>query len=155
MRKLILAGVVASLLISAPVASANIEVGKSIAGISLGMTEQQVVATFGPPKKTTSSKDEITGQQVRQLEYNSALVDISNDAVILVATRSKKEKTSSGIGPGSTEKKLKKKIKGIKCSGKKLRVCAKGSGKPGTVVTAFSISKSKKVTAVFIGLVLD
>jgi hypothetical protein len=155
MRKLILAGVVASLLVAAPVASANIVVGKSIAGVSLGMTEQQVITTLGPAKKTTNSTDEITGQPVTELAYNTAVVDISNGSVILIATRSKKEKTANGVGVGTTEKKLKQKIKGVKCAGKKVRICVKGSGKSGTVVTAFSISKSKKVTFIVIGLVLD
>ena len=155
MRKLILAGVAASLLVAAPVASANIVVDKSIAGVALGMTEAQVVAVVGPPKKTADSKDQITGQPVRELVYNSMYVQILNGSVVAVSSVSKKEKTSSGAGVGMKEKSLKKKIKGLKCSGSKNRICAKGSGKPGTVTTAFSITKSKKVRAVVIGIVID
>lgn len=155
MRKLILAGVVASLLVAAPVASANIVVGKSIAGVSLGMTEAQVVAVIGPAKATRDTKDEITGQPVRELEYNSMYVQVMNGSVILVSSVSKKEKTSNGAGVGMKERTLKKKVKGLKCSGAKNRICFKGSGKPGTVSTAFSMTKSKKVRGVVIGIVLD
>jgi hypothetical protein len=101
MRKLILAGVAASLLIAAPVASANIVVGKSIGGVALGMTEQQVIAIVGPAKATTDSKDQITGQPVRELEYNSMYVQILNNSVVLVSSVSKKEKTANGAGVGT------------------------------------------------------
>jgi hypothetical protein len=155
MRKLILAGVAASLLVTAPSASANIVVDKSIAGVALAMTEAQVVAVVGPPKRTSDSKDKITGQPMRELEYNSMYVQVMNGSVILVSSVSKKEKTPNGAGVGMKEKTLKKKIKGLKCSGKKVRICSKGSGKPGTVTTAFSMTKSKKVRGVVIGIVLD
>jgi hypothetical protein len=155
MRKLILAGVVASLLVAAPAASAKIVVGKSIGGVAIGMTEAQVIAIVGPAKATTESKDEITGQPVRELAYNSMYVQVMNGTVILVSSVSKKEKTANGAGVGMKEKTLKKRIKGLKCSGKKVRICMKGSGKPGTVTTAFSMTKSKKVRGVLIGVVLD
>lgn len=155
MRKLILAGVVASLLAAAPVASAKIVVGKSIAGVALGMTEAQVVAVVGPAKSTTDTTDKISGQPVRELVYNSMYVQIMNGSLVLVTSVAKKEKTANGVGVGTKEKTLKKKVKGLKCAGKKQRICAKGSGKPGTVTTAFGITKGKKVGTVVIGLVID
>ena len=155
MRKLILAGAVASMLVVVPSASASIVINQSIAGVAIGMTQAQVVATLGPAKATTTSTDKTTGQPVISLEYNTAIVDLMADKVVFVTTVSRSEKTANGVGVGVKEKTLRKKVKGLKCAGKKRRLCVKGSGKPGTTGTIFTISKSKKVTSVSVAVVLD
>lgn len=156
MRKLILAGAVASMLAAAPSASATIVVNQSIAGVSLGMTQAQVVATLGPPKATTTSTDKATGQPVVSLTYNSAGVDLIGDKAVAIGSSSRSEKTANGAGVGTKEKTLRKKVKGLRCSGKKFRQCVKGSGRPGTPLTSFIInSKTKKVRGVLVGIVID
>jgi hypothetical protein len=154
MRKLILAGVATALLIAAPVASANIVIGKSIGGLRLGIAENDVVATIGQPVKATDGTDQVTGQPTRTLDYDKYEVGLTGGVVTFIDTIDKSQKTSNGVRVGITEKKLKKKVKGLKCFGKKKRFCAKGNPKPGGTITSFTIRK-KKVVIISLDLVVD
>ena len=156
MRKLAVLTTLVAFAVIAPSAGAKIVVQKSIAGVTMGVTENDVVATLGQPPKVTTSTDKVTGQPVRELDYGNTNVSLTGGVVTFVATKSKKEKTANGVAVGTSEKSLKKKVKGLKCTGKgSNRSCTKGSFSPGKTVTLFGISKSKKVNVISIGIVVD
>ena len=76
--------------------------------------------------------------------------------VVNLSTTSRKERTSGGIGVGSSERALAAKLKGERCVTQLgYRHCYLGNWKPGYVVTDFSISKSGRVTRITLGLVID
>ena len=149
-----------ALLLLVSSASATIVVQKSIAGVKLGMTEAKVKSVLGSPTKARSGKDAITGQPSRTLTYGKTTVYLIGQ-VMYVRTTSATEKTSGGVGVGSTETVLKQKVKSVKCSTTKsgkvsYRICSIGKGLPGQVVTTFGIStKTKKIESVLVGRVVD
>ena len=76
--------------------------------------------------------------------------------VVNLTTTSRNERTSGGIGVGSSEKQLTTKLVGERCVTELgYRHCYLGKWLPRFVVTDFSISKSGRVTQVTLGLVID
>lgn len=82
---------------------------------------------------------------------------IGNTApVVNLTTTSRNERTSGGIGVGSTEGQLAAKLVGERCVTELgYRHCYLGKRSAGFVVTDFSISKSRRVTRITLGLVVD
>lgn len=157
MRKLAVLTTLLAFAVIAPVASADIVIGKSIAGVRLGIAETDVVATLGQPVRATDDgTDKITGQPLRTLEYAKTRVGLTGGVVSYVDTIDKSQKTSTGARVGISEKSLRKKVKGLKCQGKgNKRFCYRGKITPGKTITSFTISKSKKVRVISLDLVID
>jgi hypothetical protein len=157
-RKLALAAAVGAALVAVPTATAKIVVQKSIAGVALGVTENEVIARLGQPKKISVMSDpDNSARSARTLKYGDTEVWIAVEpeapgVVSLITTRSKREKTANGVRVGISENALRKKVKGLHCSAYNSgRQCLKGSGEPGTVFTAFLLERKKKVTKILIG----
>jgi hypothetical protein len=73
-----------------------------------------------------------------------------------MSTTSKKERTSKGVGVGSTEASVKKNVPKVKCVTEfGTRHCHVGEFLAGKVVTDFFISKKHRVKRVVIGRVID
>jgi hypothetical protein len=144
----------AALLLLAPVAQAKIVVQKSIAGVSLGMTAAQVRNVLGAPRSVSYPKDEIQGSFKH---YDYGLTDVlitrgTSGAVFAVTTSGRAERTSSGIGVGSTRAALKRAFSAVTCQN---RYCSIGVAKPGKTVTSFFLSPTFKITRVSLGIVID
>ncbi|MTD43120.1 hypothetical protein GKE82_02060 [Conexibacter sp. W3-3-2] len=155
-----LAALTAAGALAATPAGADLVVQQSLAGISPGMTRAQVEAVLGAPQRVTTRPDDIMGSY-DELRYGLTTVSISGGeegSVFSISTTSKKQRTSSGVGVGTTEKTLRRKVRGLRCStyAGRFRICMVGRLTPGQTVTDFRIGKtSKKVVSIQLGLVID
>ena len=131
----------------------------SIRGVKVGMTYAQVLDKLGQPGSNRATTHPILGQ-TRTLGYGQLTVTIDGRAgtslVTSVMTVSRSDRTSSGLGVGSTEKQLRAGLKGLKCeTSLGYRTCRLGVLRAGRLVTDFSISRGGKVKRISLGRVLD
>ena len=99
-RKFLVVPIAAAALgIGASVAHANIVVGKSIHGVALGQTKAQVAKILHVSKKIQKTNDWSPG--TIRVHFSKGRVDH------LLYARDKGDKTSKGIGLGSTREQLK------------------------------------------------
>ncbi len=112
-------------LVLAPVAAAKIVVRESIAGVKLGMTAAQVRAALGKPHHITYRPDQIEGS-VKIFDYGATDVVLTRGPtaqVLRVKTTTRRERTSKGIGVGSTRAAIKRAYPAANCVD---RICALG-----------------------------
>jgi hypothetical protein len=142
----------------ASVAVASIVIQKSIAGVRLGVSENDVVATLGQPRHTTNlgSSGNPAGQPQKALDYGLTDVTITGGVVTEVKTTSQWQKTSNNVRVGISETALRSKVAGLSCHGSGYRrFCIKGALLPGKPITTFSISAKKKVKAISLATIID
>jgi hypothetical protein len=144
-RRWILAGgaTLASLLAPAAGAEARIVVNHSVAGIELGMTAKEVVARLGRPTLSTVEKG------ARNLVYGrrGLVVTLSRSRVVIVATRSRGERTRDGVGVGSSVQSVRRRVAGVRCGEKAgVAFCRTGSIRAGRRSTTFQIESRSVVT---------
>ena len=92
-----------------------------IAGVKIGMNEDEVRATLGKPTKVGSE-----GGGTRRLDYRRRKLNVLlyRGAVIRVRTTSRAQRTPSGIGAGVSEAAARRKLRGERCStAEGTRVC--------------------------------
>jgi hypothetical protein len=140
--------------LAAVVAAATIVQQHGMAGVELGMTGKAVVAKLGKPAKITHGngpQGAYTSFCYRGLELTFAF----NAGLSQILTRSRTERTSRGVGVGSTRNDLATKIRGVRCvteSG--YEHCYVGRWSGGQIITDFSIANGR-VTRVVVGRILD
>lgn len=159
---------------------AGIEIGVGMAGVEIGMTQGQVRNRLGKPRK--SFKVQAAFGPGRLVLYRYPKLDVEfwrgaprtpsgskppdkRQRVASMVTTRKSERTSKGIGVGSTERQVKRNVAGVKCEnlefdGKTYRNCHVGSYRckpPSWVlgdlpcrVTAFVLER-KRVARVQVG----
>lgn len=139
-----------AMLVAAGSAHAAIVPGKSIAGVKLLMTQQQVKNLLGEPGETITGSNEFGEFTV--FKYRRLRVTFQGNAnVTAVKTTRRSERTSKGIGVGSTRAQVKKRVTGVVCE---RRICTKGRLQPGRRVTVFRLFH-RRVTSVLVGFVID
>jgi hypothetical protein len=135
-------------------ALARIVPQRGIAGANLDMTQAQVRAKLGAPDSVTYPKSPIFGRYTTW-HYGGTTVDMfrtQDRKVFNLSTISKSEKTSSGVGVGSTTAAVKSGVNGARCD---QRHCWVGRFEGGRKVTDFQLSAKGRVTRVTVGYVLD
>jgi hypothetical protein len=146
---------VALILIALPAsASARIVPQRGIGGANLDMTQVQLQAKRGKPDKVAQPKSPIFGRYTTWF-YGGTSVDMFNTGdrkVFNVSTTSKSEKTSSGVGVGSTVAAVKKGVPRVHCD---QHHCWVGRFEGGRKVTDFQLSAKGRVMRITIGYVLD
>lgn len=155
-------GAAAALLVAVPVAGALIVPQSSIRGVKLGMTRAEVTAKLGEPNEKRTRRNELIGKYV-ELRYGRTVFSLYRDSdgyegtVFNMTTRSRAEKTKSGVGVGSSERAVRRGVKNARCMTEfGRRTCTVGKLRPGRKVTTFDISrKGGKVTRVSTGFVID
>ena len=147
MRGLKAAAACTLLLVTASLATASgawasIVVGQGIAGLKLGDTEAQVAGALGAPtlQQTPNSQGEVEWNYAK-LPLAGA-VGFANGELVGMWTSSKAQKTSKGVGVGSSLSKVKQAYPGIKCS-------TGPFGPKSVVCTLRSTYKGRRVETVF------
>src|SRR5688572_24858405 len=100
-------------LLVAGTASARIVAFKSVAGIELGTSESDVRDELGDPNSVRQGP--ITGTRTFVYKRRKLEVMIDDGRVGSLLTRSRGERTSNGLGVGTSEKTLKRKLRGERC----------------------------------------
>jgi hypothetical protein len=121
------------------------------------MSQQQVRDKLGAPDRVARRRSPIFGKYT-QWFYGLTRVDMFRGAgahVFNVTTTSDSERTSSGIGVGSTRAEVAQEVKRVRC--RKLSGnwdCWVGNFNPGARVTDFAFANGV-VTRVTLGYVID
>lgn len=156
MRRRALLFVLLAALVVVPAGAATIVINKGIGGVRLGMTQPMVRGAIGDPAKRQTGTNDFGPYTI--LTYKQPAIRITfqgNVGATAIVTTSRSERTSRGIGVGSTEAAVKAKVAGVKCKTEPgLRHCWVGAFLPGRTVTDFWIRKGR-VSRVVVGIVID
>jgi hypothetical protein len=150
------AGVAAAVLVTAAPAAAVIRPQKGMAGVRLGMTQQEMKDVLGTPTRVKQGQNDF-GPYTQFLYPHSITVTFQgNRRVTGISTKGRTERTERGVGVGSRETVVRAKVGHVRCETiVHARTCHVGSFAPGHRVTVFLISKSGRVATVTVGFVLD
>jgi len=156
---LITASAIAFFASAAPARIQSLVPQQSLRGLKIGMVASQVRAVAGAPSSNKVVSHPLLGK-TRRMRFGKVEVTFrgtsGNAPVVNLSTTSRSERTSGGIGVGSSEKQLATKLVGERCLTELgYRHCYLGKWTPGFVVTDFSVSKSGRVTRITLGLVID
>ena len=148
------AALVTGALVAAPAASGLIVVQQGIRSVELEMTRAQVRAKLGAPVKVNRGTNEF-GPWV-EFVYSGLRVNFQGGrTVTAVSTAAHSQRTAGGVGPGSTEARVRARIRGVRCRTEfGSRHCWVGRFLPGRRVTDFFI-RNGRVTRVTVGFVID
>ena len=136
-------------------AEALIQVDRGIAGARLGNSRAEVRAALGRPASIRTGTNDF-GRFV-QYRYRGGINVIfqGRREVSTVSTSGRGDRTARGVGVGSTEARVKARVRGVRCETiAGFRSCHTGRFTVGEVVTDFLI-RNGKVTRVSIGRVFD
>lgn len=144
-----------TLALAAPAAAALVP-QRSLAGVKLGMTEAEVKAVKGEPDEVDHPQHPIAGEVI---EYRYGLTYVTifpQSGVMTVTTTSKRERTSTGVGVGSTVRQVKRGIPRIRCVREfGIHHCYRGEFRAGRVVTNLTIGRRGTVRRITLGRVID
>ena len=137
-----------------------IVVQSSIRGVWLGMDAKRVreVMRKRPDKSRTDSHPIV--QRTRTWRFGRLRVVFdgvkSSSRVISVSTTGRKDRTTRGVGVGSKEATVRRRVRGAKCRTEYgYRSCSVGKATAGQAMTDFAISRRGRVSRVTLARVLD
>jgi hypothetical protein len=144
-------------LVLASSAGASIVIGKSIGGLKLGMTMTQAKQKLQATPTTKTYTHPIAGPTTDLTWQGITATFAGNTRVTNVNTTLPTERTSNGLGVGSTIAAVKSGLTGEVCEGTAgTTICHVGKLVAGARVTTFWIRNSTgRVTQVGVGLVID
>jgi hypothetical protein len=149
-------GLLVSVLLTAS-AGATIVPQRGMEGVRIGLRQPQLRAHLGRAAHARRLRDD-AGQRYLELRYVHPVrltVKLYGGAVTEVSTTDPRERTRAGVGVGSTERQVLRKVPHVRCrTEQRRRHCLVGAFKPGHVVTDFSV-RGGRVKLVTLGLVLD
>lgn len=152
MRWLLVVVAAVSLLVAAG-AEATIIVQRGIAGVELHMTRVQVRSILGKPTRTRTGRN-LMGPFTQFVYPRVTVVFQRGPRVTALTTSSPLERTQAGVGAGSTESELHRRVPHVACySWKGRRDCILGKYRPDRTVTVFTIKRGR-VSNVIVGVVL-
>ena len=156
---LITASAIALFASAAPARVQSLVPQQSLRGLKIGMVASQVRAVAGTQSINKIVSHPLLGK-TRRMRFGKVEVTFrctsATAPVVNLTTTSRSERTSGGIGVGSSERALAAKLTGERCVTELgYRHCYLGKWRAGFVVTDFSISKAGRVTQVSLGLVID
>lgn len=139
-----------ALLCAAPAAATPVQPrvvpGEGIAGVSLGMTRAEVRAQLGRPARVRRAGEQgVDATQVTLWTFHAYRLVVGFQAhgprVTSVTTSSGAPRTREGVGVGTSERSLRERLRGERCSGRRgeRRVCILGRVAVGRPVTEFLI----------------
>ena len=141
--------------VTAPAAHAAIRPQIGMAGVRLHMTREQVRAALGAPRTVHHLRNDF-GPFTEYLYPHAVRVSFqSGSRVTAIDTTGRHERTSRGVGVGSTERTVRSKVAHVRCetiSG--IRSCHVGAFRAGRRVTDFLMRRGR-VVRVTVGFVID
>lgn len=146
--------VLAPLVAAAP-ASALIQVDKGIAGARLGNTQAQVRAALGRPASVRNGTNDFGPFTTFRYRGGISVNFQGRASVSSVSTNGRGDRTARGVGVGSRESTVRRRVRGVKCETVAgIRSCHSHEFRVGQVVTDFLIRRGR-VTRVTVGRVID
>jgi hypothetical protein len=151
------------LALAAP-AGAVIVPGKGMAGVQLQDCQEEVIEVLGPPDKTFGKEDVFGFVSTYTYVQRGLKLDFRRgpgECLVLSSIRTTKaaERTKEGVGKGTKQKALRRKLKGEKCrtfrQPKRIRICWLGSFTPSKPITEFRIDSKGRVNNVRVATVID
>jgi len=136
-------------------ASALVQVDRGIAGARLGSTRAEVRAALGPPRTARSGTNDF-GTFSRWTYRGGITVLFQGRAeVSSVSTTGRGDRTARGVGVGSSERAVRRRVRGIRCETiAGFRSCHTGRFTAGEIITDFLL-RGGTVRRVSVGRVLD
>jgi hypothetical protein len=138
-------------LAAAAPAQARIVPGRSMAGVRLGMSQERVLQILGSPDTDFTYRSGLTtyAYKSRRLRVTFAPGRSTNN-VFMLFTSGREERTKQGIGVGSKESTLRRRLHGEHCGNfRDGRFCLLGGGGEGTQPeTQFKINRRYRVASV-------
>jgi hypothetical protein len=141
---------------AAPVGGPTILLQHGMAGVRLGMSEDQARAALGPGVTTRRGASDF-GPYLQLLSRSRGLTVTLQGArrVTNLSTTGRALRTAAGIGVGSSEREVRRRVRGVRCAvvvG--TRLCTLGRAEPGRTVSDFFI-RAGRVSRVNVGYVID
>ena len=136
-------------------AEALIQVDRGIAGARLGNSRAEVRAALGRPASIRTGTNDF-GRFV-QYRYRGGINVIfqGRREVSTVSTSGRGDRTARGVGVGSTEARVKARVRGVRCETiAGFRSCHTGRFTAGEIITDFQLRRGT-VRRVSVGRVLD
>jgi len=137
-------------------ASALIQIDKGIAGVRLGNTPAQVRAALGPPSSTRTETNDFGPFTTYRYRGGLRVLFSGGDSVTLVGTTGLGDRTIRGVGVGSRERAVRRRVPGVRCrtiAGD--RLCHTNRFAGGETVTVFLLRPNGRVWRVDVGIVID
>ena len=149
-----LLGALAASLIFAPSAGAVIQLDRAISGARIGNSKAEVRTALGQPRRVVHNDTDFG--PTTTFRYRGGLsVGFLSGQVTLVRTTGLGDRTSRGVGVGSTEQRVRSRVPGVTCETfESTRICSRGAEQPGERGTFFFIEDGR-VTRVDVALVID
>jgi hypothetical protein len=136
-------------------AEALIQVDRGIAGARLGNSRAEVRAALGAPRSSRSGSNDFGPFLQWRFKGGITVTFQGRREVSSVATTGRGDRTARGVGIGSTEAAVKRRVRGVRCETSfGTRSCHTGRFTVGEIITDFVIRDSR-VTRVAIGRVFD
>jgi hypothetical protein len=151
---LILAACAAFLVLPAT-AEGMIQVDKGIAGARINNTKAQVRAALGTPASVKHGTNEFGAFSEFRYRGGIRITFQGGSRVSGIDTTGLGDRTARGVGVGSTERAVRRKVSGVRCETLAgVRSCHTGDFLPGKRVTDFHL-RNGRVTRVTVGIVID
>ena len=143
-----------SSLVLAPAAGAVIQLDRAISGARIGNTKAEVRTALGKPRRVIKAQGEFG--PTTEFRYRGGLrVVFLSGRVTLASTTGLGDRTSRGVGVGSSEARVTSRVPGVTCETfEGTRICSRGAEQPGDRGTFFFVDDGK-VTRVDVALVID
>ncbi len=137
-------------------AGALIQLDRGIAGARLNNTRAEVRAALGRPGRVVNDRNDFGPFTVFRYRGAISVTFQGRERVASVTIKGPGDRTARGVGVGSTEQAVDRRVPGTTCETffGTTRSCHTGDFSAGTRVTDFRI-KGGKVTRVTVGFVID
>ena len=114
MRSLLLPLSIALAVVVVASASASIRINVGIDGVKIGQTQAQVRANLGKPGSVKNGADQVSTYTIMRYPALKMTIELRG-TVVSIRSTGLGDRTSSGVGVGSTEAALKQKVSNVSC----------------------------------------
>jgi len=136
-------------------ASALVQVDRGIAGVRLGNSRAEVRAALGSPRTKRSGTNDFGAFSQWTYRGGIRVIFQGRREVSTVSTSGRGDRTARGVGVGSSERAVRRRVRGVRCETiAGFRSCHTGRFTAGEIITDFLI-RGGTVRRITVGRVLD